>query len=114
MADLHPTKTGETRSRVEDYLDDKIQTTADLDQVEFLLQQVQEQQSLLRKQVRTHCNSLQPLLTFLFSLKMQKTTSSTRRNESTSDPVSCKQRRRPTEQIMLPCKTSFKRWQIHT
>ena len=38
-------------TRVEDYLNDKIQTAADLDQVDGLLQRVQEQQGLLRKQL---------------------------------------------------------------
>ena len=38
-------------TRVEDYLNDKIQTAADLDQVDALVQRVQEQQNLLRQQV---------------------------------------------------------------
>ncbi len=52
MADLELSRTGDLRTRVEDYLNDKIQTAADLDQVDSLLVRVQEQQDLLRKQVR--------------------------------------------------------------
>jgi len=37
--------------RVEDYLDDKIQTVADLENVDDLLSRVQQQQDLLRLQV---------------------------------------------------------------
>ncbi|EXJ61845.1 hypothetical protein A1O7_02275 [Cladophialophora yegresii CBS 114405] len=51
MAELHQSKTGDVRTRVDDYLNDKIQTAADLDQVDSLLQRVQEQQDLLRKQL---------------------------------------------------------------
>jgi len=52
MANLEPTKTGDARTRVEDYLNDKIQTAADLDHVDSLLLRVREQQDLLKKQVR--------------------------------------------------------------
>ncbi|KAI9823285.1 MAG: hypothetical protein M1832_002509 [Thelocarpon impressellum] len=38
--------------RVEDYLDDKLQTTADLDTVESLLRTVRDQQVLLKKQLQ--------------------------------------------------------------
>ncbi|OCT49866.1 RINT-1 family protein [Cladophialophora carrionii] len=51
MAELQLSKTGDVRTRVDDYLTDKIQTAADLDQVDSLLQRVQEQQDLLRKQL---------------------------------------------------------------
>ncbi|KIX94804.1 uncharacterized protein Z520_09494 [Fonsecaea multimorphosa CBS 102226] len=51
MAELHMTKTMDVQTRVQDYLNDKIQTAADLEQVDSLLQRVQEQQSLLRKQL---------------------------------------------------------------
>lgn len=39
-------------TRVGDYLDDKLQTLADLDSLDALLQTVRNQHSLLRKQVR--------------------------------------------------------------
>ena len=38
-------------ARVEDYLNDKIQTEADLDSLDVLIQAAQEQQALLRRQV---------------------------------------------------------------
>ena len=52
MAELDPTRNGDIRTRVEDYLNDKFQTSADLEQVDGLLLRVQEQQELLKKQVR--------------------------------------------------------------
>lgn len=54
MTELHLTasKTADVHMRVEDYLDDKIQTAADLENVDDLLSRVQQQQTLLRKQVR--------------------------------------------------------------
>lgn len=39
------------QSRVEDYLDDKLQTDADLQNLDLLLDTVRNQQSLLLKQV---------------------------------------------------------------
>ncbi len=51
MPELRRAATGDVRTRVEDYLNDKIQTAADLDQVDALVQRVQDQQGLLRKQV---------------------------------------------------------------
>ena len=44
-------------SRVEDYLNDKLQTFADLENIDVLLRSVLEQQLLLRQQVL----NLQPL-----------------------------------------------------
>ena len=44
--------------RVEDYLNDKLQTYADLENLDTLLETVKEQQNLLRQQVR-----LQSILT---------------------------------------------------
>ena len=41
----------EQRGRVQDYLDDKLQTDADLDNIDSLLRNVLEQQELLRQQV---------------------------------------------------------------
>lgn len=41
----------EAQTRVEDYLDDQIQTAADLDGITALLARVEEQQNLLQKQV---------------------------------------------------------------
>lgn len=37
--------------RVEDYLNDKLQTAADLDNLDALLENVQQQQNLLKEQV---------------------------------------------------------------
>lgn len=48
--------TADVRTRVEDYLNDKIQTATDLDQVDALVLRVQEQQDLLRKQVLDNLN----------------------------------------------------------
>lgn len=53
MAELELSSTSDIRTRVEDYLNDKIQTAADLDQLDNLLQQIHEQQSLLKQQVRS-------------------------------------------------------------
>lgn len=54
MTELHlsASKTADVHMRVEDYLDDKIQTAADLENVDDLLSRVQQQQNLLRKQVK--------------------------------------------------------------
>lgn len=38
-------------ARVQDYLDDKLQSAADLDSLDLLLDTVREQQELLKKQV---------------------------------------------------------------
>ena len=46
--------------RIEDYLDDKLQTAADLDNIDTLLENVVKQQHLLQQQV---CKS-DPMLTF--------------------------------------------------
>lgn len=44
---------GEERDmRVEDYLNDKLQTATDLDNLDSLLENVQTQQNLLKRQVR--------------------------------------------------------------
>ena len=42
--------------RVEDYLNDKLQAHADLENIDFLLQNVRNQQELLRKQVSDDSN----------------------------------------------------------
>ncbi len=49
-----PFKSKEIAARVDDYLDDKIQTAADLDDVNGLIARVHEQQTLLKKQVSIH------------------------------------------------------------
>lgn len=41
----------ETQTRVEDYLDDQIQTVADLDRINALLARVEEQRNVLQTQV---------------------------------------------------------------
>ncbi|KAJ9502760.1 hypothetical protein H2202_001882 [Exophiala xenobiotica] len=51
MAELRPSRTADIYTRVEDYLNDKIQSAADLDQVDSLLLRVHEQQGLLRQQL---------------------------------------------------------------
>ena len=38
-------------TRVQDYLNDKLQTSSDLDTLDFLIQDVQTQQALLKQQV---------------------------------------------------------------
>lgn len=45
--------TNDIQARVQDYLDDKIQTAADLDGINALVARVQEQQRLLQNQVST-------------------------------------------------------------
>ena len=42
---------GDRDARVGDYLDDKLQTLADLDSLDALLESVRNQHTLLRKQV---------------------------------------------------------------
>ncbi|KAI1609208.1 TIP-1 family-domain-containing protein [Exophiala viscosa] len=59
MAELSRSKTGDVRTRVEDYVNDKIQTAADLDQLDSLIQRVQEQQDLLKKQLEDARRSYQ-------------------------------------------------------
>ncbi len=55
MAELRASRTADIHTRVEDYLNDKIQSAADLDQVDSLLLRVHEQQGLLRQQVKCPC-----------------------------------------------------------
>lgn len=45
-------KEGYSETRLHDYLDDKLQTLADLETLDSLLANVKSQQELLRKQVR--------------------------------------------------------------
>jgi RAD50-interacting protein 1 len=51
MAVLTDSHSSELDSRVRDYLDDKLQTPADFEGVDALLQQARNQQELLKKQV---------------------------------------------------------------
>lgn len=44
----------EQSARVEDYLNDQLQTTADLENLDSLLENVQKQHNLLKEQVRVH------------------------------------------------------------
>lgn len=46
--------------RVEDYLNDKLQTYADLENLDTLLEGVKQQQTLLRQQVRPQCSYSKP------------------------------------------------------
>lgn len=47
--------TEEQSVRVEDYLKDKLQTSADLENLDILLRSVRNQQDLLAKQVSLNC-----------------------------------------------------------
>lgn len=51
MAFLSPSRSTEMDTRVRDYLDDKIQTSADFEGLDALLQQARNQQKLLKEQV---------------------------------------------------------------
>ena len=51
MDTLTRTRTWDTDSRVQDYLNDKLQTAADLEGIDALLRDVQRQHELLKKQV---------------------------------------------------------------
>jgi hypothetical protein len=51
MASLTLSRSSELDSRVQDYLDDKLQTPADFEGLDALLQQARNQQELLKKQV---------------------------------------------------------------
>lgn len=56
-----PRFSGEDRDiRVEDYLNDKLQTAADLDNLDALLENVRDRQNLLKEQV---CSLKTPLQT---------------------------------------------------
>ena len=62
MATLVRSDTEERQSfAMEDYLNDKIQTPADLDNIEALMLSVKDQQELLWKQVCTPPSLLTPL-----------------------------------------------------
>ncbi|RMD41438.1 hypothetical protein DV735_g3685, partial [Chaetothyriales sp. CBS 134920] len=52
MVEVMASKSDETATRLDDYLDDQIQTTADLDRVGGLLTRVQQQHDVLRKQLQ--------------------------------------------------------------
>ena len=53
MADPSGISKGDLSVRVEDYLNDKLQTSADLENIDTLLKNVLEQQTLLKQQA---CN----------------------------------------------------------
>lgn len=67
MAELQLSRTSDIRTRVEDYLNDKVQTAADLDQLDSLLQQIQGQQNLLKQQVRSNAPCLRHFSDVLYS-----------------------------------------------
>ena len=52
MAVASSGQSGEQAVRLQDYLDDKLQTGADFETLDTLLETVRRQQELLRKQVR--------------------------------------------------------------
>lgn len=45
----------EQSTRVEDYLNDQLQSAADLENLDSLLANIQKQHTLLKEQVRGHC-----------------------------------------------------------
>jgi hypothetical protein len=55
MAAISSTRSLDVETRVQDYLNDKLQTTADLNNLESLFQNVQQQHELLQVQVRSTC-----------------------------------------------------------
>jgi RAD50-interacting protein 1 len=55
MAAISSTRSLDIETRVQDYLNDKLQTTADLNNLESLFQNVQQQHELLQMQVRSTC-----------------------------------------------------------
>jgi hypothetical protein len=57
MAAISSTRSLDVETRVQDYLNDKLQTTADLNNLESLFQNVQQQHELLQVQVRSTCVS---------------------------------------------------------
>jgi hypothetical protein len=65
MASLVASRSSELDSRVRDYLDDKLQTPADFEGLDALLQQARNQQELLKKQVRRISTGRKLLLTFI-------------------------------------------------
>ena len=52
MADPSGISKGDLSVRVEDYLNDKLQTSADLENIDTLLKNVLKQQTLLKQQAR--------------------------------------------------------------
>ena len=54
MAAISSTRSFDVETRVQDYLNDKLQTAADLNNLESLLQNVQQQHELLQEQVRSN------------------------------------------------------------
>jgi hypothetical protein len=52
MTAIRSTRSLDVETRVQDYLDDKLQTVADLNNLDSLLQKIQQQHELLRVQVR--------------------------------------------------------------
>jgi RAD50-interacting protein 1 len=65
MASLVASRNSELDSRVRDYLDDKLQTPADFEGLDALLQQARNQQELLKKQVRRISTGRRLLLIFV-------------------------------------------------
>ena len=60
-----------TDIRVHDYLNDKLQTESDLNSIDSLLETVQQQQELLRKQVQEHPLSARHPLTCTVARRSQ-------------------------------------------
>ena len=52
MTAIRSTRSLDVETRVQDYLDDKLQTVADLNNLDSLLQKIHQQHELLRVQVR--------------------------------------------------------------
>lgn len=107
MAELQTVQSGGLQTRVEDYLSDKIQTAADLEQVDSLLQRVQEQQGLLQKQVGLVLASATACLQSN-SWKMPGKTFGRHENESTTDPTSCERKLKRTAYVKSSWTANFK------
>ena len=56
MASMSLSRTRDVEVRVQDYLNDKLQTAADLEGLDSLLQNVKQQHELLRFQVGSDCS----------------------------------------------------------
>jgi hypothetical protein len=59
-------------SRLEDYLNDRLQTPADLEGIDRLLVRAKEQQGLLKSQVRTKTSNLSPFTALILPLSSPK------------------------------------------
>jgi RAD50-interacting protein 1 len=70
MKPTSSTRSLDVETRVQDYLNDKLQTTADLSNLDSLLQNIQQQHELLRVQVRLTIVALEACL--LIDVKLEE------------------------------------------